>query len=248
MKTCINLSAFTLMALSVSCVNAAPKTDVTINGVNHQLAQPVYLSDLWPHLNAPEAVYWPAAALFVDNIDILNLRQQLLQKLAMRSQVLRQDAQAEQAAAVENFAGWLAKLQLGRRVNLKLDYEKSRHIKAANPLLEDHRFYLSARPAAQSVELLGAVTQHAYNFSAASVIDARQLYQQFASAYADNSWLYWSVGSGWQRAGIAYWNHQQKLQFSSGSSIFIPFSTAVLGDDADWINSQVLTILQSRIR
>lgn len=244
--TCIFFSLVAQLAFSV---NASQTTPVTINGVKHQLAQPLYLNDLWQHLDAPERVYWPAAALYVGDADILLLQQQLLQKLAARAELLRHDNKTEYAVAVNHFSDWLAKLKLGRRVQVVLDYERSRHVKAANPLLQNNHFYLSAKPATQSVELIGAVTRSVYEFSmAVPVIDASQLHSQFAAVYADNSWLYWSVGGDWQRSGIAYWNHNQKLQFSAGSSIFIPFSTAVLGDDAEWINSQVLTILQSRIR
>lgn len=237
-----------IAALMSITTHAAQTTEVIINGVEQHLAQPLYLADLWQHLDAPEAVYWPGAALYVDDEEILQLRQQVLQKLSIRTQLLRQAANTDEAVAVENLANWLVNLKLGRRVKLTLDYERSRHVKSANPLLQNNRFYLSAKLAAQSIELIGAVSQQQYQASIEQVITAKQLHRQFATGHADNSWLYWSVGGDWQRAGIAYWNHKQKLQFSAGSSIFIPFSTEVLGDDTEWVNRQVLTILKSRIR
>lgn len=220
---------------------------VDVNGQEYHFPTSIKLSRLWPVLQEPDKVYWPAAALYFKDDTTFKKRQNLLHKLTMRVQLIRQMKQPQKAQSLENFIVWLQQQTLARRVEVIIDYERSRHVSALNPLLTAGYYYLSARRADAKIELIGATNEPAEKVIQSEIVSVADLYNRYASPAADKSWLFWSAGQQWHKNGVAYWNAQD-VQVSAGSMVYIPFSEEVLGDNAAQLNQQVLELLHFRVR
>lgn len=241
----IKMTAYILLVgiWSTACANTLK---VDVNGEQHLFIEPIRLAKLLAKVAQPEDVYWPSAALFVASDDVILRKQHLIRALTDRLTQLPKGAADQHYLA--NFVATLSTMQVARRVELVVDFERSRRIKKFNPLLSQGQFYLSAKPTSPNIMLLGAVEQSKALLSNTEVKLVESLYTDFANSSANNSWIFWSMdGANWQKTGIAYWN-SQPINLAAGAILYIPFSSSVLGDDAELINQQILLVLRDWIR
>ena len=240
-------TAFSLLVLGVApATYAKDSVTIDINGAVQSYTDAVRLSTVLQQLDNPQTVYWPDAALFIEDKALLTQKHQLMAVLMARLSELSAHSSEKQQLA--DFIAWMSGLNVARRLNLPIEYERARHVKKSNPLLTPGRYFLSARPASPNITLTGAVVNHQVSIDAAQTLQTRDLYQHYATDNADNSWLYWSVDAKqWHKNGIAYWN-ATPVSLASGSLVYIPFASSVLGSDSDELNQQILSLLGNWVR
>lgn len=240
-------TAFSLLVLGVApAIYAKDSVSVDINGTVQSYPEAVRLSTVLQQLPDPQTVYWPDAALFIDDKALLAQKHQLMSTLIARLTELSANSTEKQQLA--DFIAWMSGLNIARRLNLPVEYERSRHVKKSNPLLTSGRYFLTARPVNGYITLTGAVESRQATIAAAQTLSTQDLYQQYATDNADNSWLFWSADAQqWHKSGIAYWNSTQ-VSLASGSLVYIPFASSVLGSDSDALNEQILFLLRNWVR
>ncbi|MBZ9610373.1 capsule biosynthesis GfcC family protein [Rheinheimera maricola] len=239
--------AFVFAVIGLSAVtSASAETYVEINGKQHTFAQPVSLAKVLQHIEQPELVYWPGASLFLESEQVVQQKHALMATLM--NQLGRLPGQSAEKAQLADFIAWLAGVRVGRRIELPIEFERARHVKRSNPLLQDQRFYLSAKAVQPELLLIAAVTQQQVDIKPGETVWLHEVRDQFASDAADNSWAYWSVsGAEWHKVGIAYWN-KHPVELAAGGMLYVPFTSSVLGSDSEAINQQILLLLRNWVR
>lgn len=239
------VSSFFIISLS-AFNSAAADINVDINGKLHVFNEPIKLADALSHIEHPELVYWPDAGLFLASEQTVQQKHALMTRLINQLALL--PAQSSEKAQLADFIAWLSGIRVARRIDLPVEFERARHVRKSNPLLQEGLFYLRASYVQPQVLLLGAVTKYQADISADSIAQAHELHHNFAADAADNSWAYWSVsGAEWHKVGIAYWNKQQ-IELAAGAMLYFPFSSSVLGGDSEEINQQIIMLLRNWVR
>ena len=220
---------------------------VQLNDHLLQFSQYPRLQDVLQYADVSADTYWPAAALYQLDAELLQRQQLFLAQLLELRQYYLDRSRQQQANAIQLLWLQVSQWQLAKRIAIPIDKELSRVQWPFNPRLDegDYLLMLGKRPA--YVHLSGLYQETAPELHRRAADARHYLLPGYRLPLADRSWVMLVHPDGaTETIGVAYWN-RMKQSLAPGSQIVVPFAPRALPKSYRHLADELLTLAANRV-
>lgn len=225
----------------------APQVNVNVNDRVYSFEQPIRLSVLLSVVANQGDWHWPASAVYK-----LGIPQELGSEAEIKAKLVdfskRLSARNPSSTrTIQRIINDIMQWQIADRLDIALDYDRTRLLKHKNPLLTPGNYLFRLREHPKTITTIGTLQNtgtltYRPNMKAADVVDdagqTNITNPDFVYVIAPNGEI--------EKRGIAYWNIDL-TPIAPGSLVVALVRESILGDDERQFNEFLVELARNRV-